>query len=105
MRVQDAISVIETDCEVDFAPPLDYVEPQREQPAAAPTTAAPPSTSAPAAQARPWHPHHGLWHCGLALAPDFSFWHWGPALTPHIVPALDRASRCVSRQEISQPRG
>ena len=24
---QEAISVIETDCEVDFAPPLDYVEP------------------------------------------------------------------------------
>ena len=30
--------MIETDCEVDFAPPLDYVEPQREEkaPAAAP---------------------------------------------------------------------
>ncbi|KAF4388410.1 hypothetical protein G4B88_013247 [Cannabis sativa] len=25
----DAISIIETDCEVDFAPPLDYVEPER----------------------------------------------------------------------------
>ena len=36
--MQDAISVIETDCEVDFAPPLDYVEPQREERAA---TAAP----------------------------------------------------------------
>ena len=37
---QDAISVIETDCEVDFAPPLDYVEPTREErpPALAPTT-------------------------------------------------------------------
>ena len=28
--MQEAISVIETDCEVDFAPPLDYVEPSRE---------------------------------------------------------------------------
>lgn len=30
----NAISVIETDCEVDFAPPLDYVEPSREEYAA-----------------------------------------------------------------------
>ena len=29
--MQPAISVIETDCEVDFAPPLDYVEPDREE--------------------------------------------------------------------------
>lgn len=28
--MQDAVSVIETDCEVDFAPPLDYVEPSRQ---------------------------------------------------------------------------
>ena len=28
--LQGAISVIETDCEVDFAPPLDYVEPARQ---------------------------------------------------------------------------
>ncbi|KAI3436309.1 hypothetical protein D9Q98_002362 [Chlorella vulgaris] len=28
----DAISVIETDCNVDFAPPLDYVEPVRQPP-------------------------------------------------------------------------
>ncbi|EIE23851.1 UFD1-domain-containing protein [Coccomyxa subellipsoidea C-169] len=28
-KPEDAISVIETDCEVDFAPPLDYVEPKR----------------------------------------------------------------------------
>ena len=55
-RMQDAISVIETDCEVDFAPPLDYVEPRREQPAAAPSAAAPPSTSVPAAQACPLPP-------------------------------------------------
>lgn len=31
-----AISVIETDCEVDFAPPLDYVEPTRPEPTPAP---------------------------------------------------------------------
>lgn len=30
--VQEAVSVIETDCEVDFAPPLDYVEPNRAEP-------------------------------------------------------------------------
>ena len=35
-KPQPAISVIETDCEVDFAPPLDYVEPERQQPAPAP---------------------------------------------------------------------
>ncbi|XP_026449596.1 ubiquitin fusion degradation protein 1 homolog isoform X2 [Papaver somniferum] len=28
----NAISIIETDCEVDFAPPLDYVEPERPSP-------------------------------------------------------------------------
>lgn len=27
-----AISIIETDCEVDFAPPLDYKEPERPAP-------------------------------------------------------------------------
>jgi len=32
-KPQPAISVIETDCEVDFAPPLDYVEPTRQEPA------------------------------------------------------------------------
>ena len=32
--------MIETDCEVDFAPPLDYVEPQREE--------RPPAAAAPA---------------------------------------------------------
>lgn len=35
-KPQAAISVIETDCEVDFAPPLDYVEPTQQQPAPAP---------------------------------------------------------------------
>jgi ubiquitin fusion degradation protein 1 len=34
-RPGDAISVIETDCEVDFAPPLDYVEPDWKAEAAA----------------------------------------------------------------------
>lgn len=38
--MQDAVSVVETDCEVDFAPPLDYVEPQREE--------RPPAAAAPA---------------------------------------------------------
>jgi ubiquitin fusion degradation protein 1 len=27
-----AISIIETDCEVDFAPPLDYKEPEKSKP-------------------------------------------------------------------------
>lgn len=27
-KPQDAVSIVETDCEVDFAPPLDYVEPE-----------------------------------------------------------------------------
>ena len=36
----DAVTIIETDCEVDFAPPLDYVEPERvEKPKAAVGTA------------------------------------------------------------------
>lgn len=28
-KPSSAISIIETDCEVDFAPPLDYVEPEK----------------------------------------------------------------------------
>lgn len=28
-RPSNAISIIETDCEVDFAPPLDYKEPEK----------------------------------------------------------------------------
>ena len=28
-KPSNAISIIETDCEVDFAPPLDYKEPQK----------------------------------------------------------------------------
>lgn len=58
---QDAISVIETDCEVDFAPPLDYVEPTRDEyaasaAAAAGAAAAPPpeaSASAPSGEVTP----------------------------------------------------
>ncbi|RZS13091.1 hypothetical protein BHM03_00044642, partial [Ensete ventricosum] len=30
-KPSSAISIIETDCEVDFAPPLDYKEPERPQ--------------------------------------------------------------------------
>ena len=39
-KPSNAISVIETDCEVDFAPPLDYVEPNREATAQAAPAAA-----------------------------------------------------------------
>ncbi|DBA92551.1 hypothetical protein WJX77_011470 [Trebouxia sp. C0004] len=47
-KPQPAISVIETDCEVDFAPPLDYVEPTRQEPAPAPVAEpTPESTSEP----------------------------------------------------------
>lgn len=35
-----AITIIETDCEVDFAPPLDYKEPEKPVPSAS-TKAAP----------------------------------------------------------------
>ncbi|CAL4951451.1 unnamed protein product [Urochloa decumbens] len=35
-RPADAVCTIDTDCEVDFAPPLDYVEPPPRGPAAAP---------------------------------------------------------------------
>lgn len=28
-KPSNAVSIIETDCEVDFAPPLDYKEPER----------------------------------------------------------------------------
>jgi len=38
----NAISIIETDCEVDFAPPLDYKEPERVTP---PPVSVPPSSS------------------------------------------------------------
>lgn len=39
-KPSSAISIIETDCEVDFAPPLDYKEPERpQQPSMAPNRA------------------------------------------------------------------
>ena len=31
-RPNDAVSIVDTDCEVDFAPPLDYVEPSPVKP-------------------------------------------------------------------------
>lgn len=49
----NAISIIETDCEVDFAPPLDYKEPERVTP---PPVAVPPSSSQDAAPAEPEEP-------------------------------------------------
>ena len=33
-RPNDAVSIVDTDCEVDFAPPLDYVEPSAAEPGA-----------------------------------------------------------------------
>ena len=52
VRPGDAVSVIETDCEVDFAPPLDYVEPTRPPPAAsAPSAAA--ASDTPSSSAAP----------------------------------------------------
>ncbi|CAK9867207.1 unnamed protein product [Sphagnum jensenii] len=42
-----AISIIETDCEVDFAPPLDYKEPERLPPPAAPVAAPSSQAGAP----------------------------------------------------------
>jgi ubiquitin fusion degradation protein 1 len=36
-----AVSIIETDCEVDFAPPLDYKEPEKPQRPIVPASKAP----------------------------------------------------------------
>jgi ubiquitin fusion degradation protein 1 len=47
----DAISVIETDCNVDFAPPLDYVEPDWKAEAAAAALAAAAAAAAAAPEA------------------------------------------------------
>lgn len=65
-KPKSAICVIETDCEVDFAPPLDYVEPVRPAPAApaiaGPSGGAPsfmtkkPATGAEAAPPAPEEP-------------------------------------------------
>ncbi|KAM0834405.1 hypothetical protein ACQ4PT_063612 [Festuca glaucescens] len=43
-KPSSAVSIIETDCEVDFAPPLDYIEPERPKPSAPPS--ADPTTEA-----------------------------------------------------------
>ena len=40
-KPSSAISIIETDCEVDFAPPLDYKEPERSQQPSIPSNKAP----------------------------------------------------------------
>lgn len=45
-KPSNAISIIETDCEVDFAPPLDYKEPEPVKPAVPASTE--PTTEAPA---------------------------------------------------------
>uniref|UniRef100_A0A0A9PSA0 Ubiquitin fusion degradation protein UFD1 N-terminal subdomain 2 domain-containing protein n=1 Tax=Arundo donax TaxID=35708 RepID=A0A0A9PSA0_ARUDO len=37
-KPSNAISIIETDCEVDFAPPLDYKEPEPPKPAVPPSS-------------------------------------------------------------------
>jgi ubiquitin fusion degradation protein 1 len=50
----NAISIIETDCEVDFAPPLDYKEPERVTPPPVPT--APQVSSQATAVAEPEEP-------------------------------------------------
>lgn len=46
-----AVTIIETDCEVDFAPPLDYVEPERVPPHPTPATAAAPAAGGSSAAA------------------------------------------------------
>lgn len=51
-KPQAAISVIETDCEVDFAPPLDYVEPTRPEPTPDPMQEQPAGESLPAFHSR-----------------------------------------------------
>ena len=56
-KPEAAVSIVETDCEVDFAPPLDYVEPER-QPSKAPTGlgGAPPSLGGSASGKAPAEP-------------------------------------------------
>lgn len=49
-KPSSAISIIETDCEVDFAPPLDYKEPERVQPSVPPSKM---PAQAPAAEPEP----------------------------------------------------
>ncbi|OMO75540.1 Ubiquitin fusion degradation protein UFD1 [Corchorus olitorius] len=47
-KPSNAISIIETDCEVDFAPPLDYKEPERPAVATSSSKALPQGEEAPA---------------------------------------------------------
>lgn len=51
-----AVSIIETDCEVDFAPPLDYKEPEKPRQPTVPASKAP----AEGLYLASWR-NHGLW--------------------------------------------
>lgn len=62
-KPSDAVSIIEADIEVDFAPPKDYVEPVKE----APAPAQPP---APAAQPQPAIPEGPMVFTGVAYRLD-----------------------------------
>eukprot|EP00741_Cyanophora_paradoxa_P024025 tig00021720_g23200.t1 len=55
-KPRDAISLIETDIIVDFAPPLDYVEPPRPAPAPAASTSPPPPAASSSAPPHPPQP-------------------------------------------------
>lgn len=54
-KPSNAISIIETDCEVDFAPPLDYKEPER--------LVAPVPLNKATAQGTDFYPHCHRWSC------------------------------------------
>ncbi|EES04645.1 ubiquitin fusion degradation protein 1 homolog [Sorghum bicolor] len=56
-KPSNAISIIETDCEVDFAPPLDYKEPEPVKPAVPASTE--PTTEAPAEEEPKFIPFTG----------------------------------------------
>ncbi|TYK02604.1 ubiquitin fusion degradation protein 1-like protein isoform X1 [Cucumis melo var. makuwa] len=59
-KPSNAISIIETDCEVDFAPPLDYKEPEKPVPSL-PTGKAPVQEEEPPAEAEPkFNPFTGV---------------------------------------------
>jgi hypothetical protein len=79
VKPDKAVSVVETDVEVDFAPPLDYKEPERPPPPAAPSPltrsdngATSASGSAKAAEQEPEPPRFtafsGVLSCFLACA-------------------------------------
>ncbi|KAG1354647.1 ubiquitin fusion degradation protein 1 [Cocos nucifera] len=56
-----AISIIETDCEVDFAPPLDYKEPEQPQQPSIPASKAPVQVQEAEADAEPkFNPFTGI---------------------------------------------